>query len=60
MNHFLWKVADWFPKYKGGGRFICASTVFLLVSQVIRTFRLKDCLIILRAVTYVVRGRIRS
>ena len=60
MNHFLWKVVDWFPKYKGGGRFICASTVFLLDSQVIGTFRLKDCLIILRAVTYVVRGRIRS
>ena len=28
MIHFLWKVGDWFPKWKGGGRFICASTVF--------------------------------
>ena len=25
---FLWKVGDWFPKWKGGGRFICASTAF--------------------------------
>ena len=28
MIHFYWKVGDWFPKWKGGGRFICASTVF--------------------------------
>ena len=33
---------------------------FLLDNQVIRIFRLKDCLIILRAVTYVVRGRMLS
>ena len=33
---------------------------FLLDSQVIRIFHLKDHLIILRAVTYVIRGRMCS
>ena len=28
MIHFLWKVGDWFPKWNGGGRFICTTTVF--------------------------------
>ena len=28
MIHFLWKVSNWFPKWKGGRRFICTSTVF--------------------------------
>ena len=28
MIHILWKVDDWFPEWKGRGRFICASTVF--------------------------------
>ena len=26
---FLWKVGDWFSKWKGGKRFTYASTVFL-------------------------------
>ena len=25
---FLWEVGDWFPKWKGGRRFTCASTIF--------------------------------
>ena len=28
MIHLLWKVSDWFPKWRGGRRFICASIVF--------------------------------
>ena len=57
MVHFLWKVGDWFPKWKGrGASFVCQS-FFLLDSQVIRIFCLKDRLIILRTVTYVIRGR---
>ena len=28
MIHFLWEVGDWFPKWKGGRCFTCASTVF--------------------------------
>ena len=28
MIHFLWKVSDWFPKWKGGRRFTCASSDF--------------------------------
>ena len=39
-----------------GALFAC-QPFFLLGSQVIRIFRLKDRLIILRAVTYVIRGR---
>ena len=26
--HLLWEVGDWFPKWKGGRRVSCASTVF--------------------------------
>ena len=63
MVHFLWKVGDWFSKWKGGGgggrgaSFTRHGLFFLLDSQVIRIFRLKNRLIILRAVTYVIRGR---
>ena len=57
MVHFLWKVGDWFPKWKGGGASFALQPFFLLDSQVIRIFRLKNRLIILRAVTYVIRGR---
>ena len=42
------------------GASIARQSFFLLDSQVIRIFRLKDRLIILKAVTYVVRGKIRS
>ena len=28
MIYFLWKVGDWFLKWKGGVHFTCASTVF--------------------------------
>ena len=28
MIHFLWKVGDWFPKWKGSRRFTCTSTIF--------------------------------
>ena len=55
MVHFLWKVGDWFPKWKGGGASFAPQP--LLDSQVTRIFCLKNCLIILRAVTYVIRGR---
>ena len=67
MVHFLWKVGDRFPKWKGegggggggggGGTSFVRQPFFLLDSQVIRIFRLKNRLIILRAVTYVIRGR---
>ena len=36
------------------------QSFFLLDRQVIRIFHLKNCLIILRAVTYVIRGRMCS
>ena len=57
MIHFLWKVGDWFLKWKGGGTSLARQPFFLLDSQVIRIFRLKDRLIILRVVTYVIHGR---
>ena len=66
MVHFLWKVGDWFPKWNwggggggggGGALHFLVSRFFLLNNQVIRIFRLKNCYIILRAVTYVIRGR---
>ena len=43
---------------KGGGTsFACQGLFFLLDSHVIRIFRLKNRLIILRAVTYMIHGR---
>ena len=61
MIHFLWKVGDWFAKWKGGGgggaSFARHGLFFLLDSQVIRIFRLKNRLITLRAVMYVIHGR---
>ena len=54
MVHFLWKVGHWFAKWKEGGG---GGLFFLLDSQVIRIFRLKNRLIILSAVTYVIRGK---
>ena len=62
MIHFLWKVGDWFAKWKrggggGGALFARHGMFFLLDSQVIRIFHIKNCLIVLRAVTYVIRGR---
>ena len=65
MVHFLWEVGDWFTKWKeggggGGGGGGCYSFAhqlfFLLDSQVIRIFCLKNNLNILRAVTYVIHG----
>ena len=56
----LWKVGDWFSKWKGGGASFARQPFFLLGSQVIRIFRLKNRLIILRAVTYVIRERMCS
>ena len=41
----------------GGASFARQGLFFLLDSQVIRIFRLKNRLIILRVVTYVIRGR---
>ena len=41
----------------GGGASFARQPFFLLDSQVIRIFRLNNCLIILKAVTYVIRGR---
>ena len=41
---------------EGDASFAC-QLFFLLDSQVIRIFRLKNRMIILRAVTYVIRGR---
>ena len=58
MVHFLWKVGDWFQKWKREGASYARQPFFLLDIQVIRIFRLKNRLITLRAVTYVVRGRI--
>ena len=46
--------------FRGGGAgtlFARHGLFFLLDSQVIRIFHLKNRLIILRAVTYVIRGR---
>ena len=43
----------------GGASFAC-QPFFLLDSQVIRSFRFKNRLIILRAITYVIRGRMCS
>ena len=60
MIHFLWKVGDWFPKWKGGGASFARQPFFLLDSQVIRIFCFMNRLIILRAVTYVIRGRMCS
>ena len=57
MIHFLGKVGDWFPKWKGGGASFTRQPFFLLDSQVIRIFRLKNRLIILRMVTYMICGR---
>ena len=57
MVHFLWKVGDWFLKWKGGGASFARYPFFLLDSQVIRIFCLKNRLIILRTVTYMIRGR---
>ena len=37
--------------------FICRSTVFILDNQVVRIFRLKNRLIILRTVTYVIHEK---
>ena len=58
MVHFLWKVGDWFAKWKegrggggggggGGAAFTCQGLFFILDSQVIQIFRLNR-LIILR------------
>ena len=60
--YFLWKMGDWFAKWKRGGGGGFASFArhhlsFLLDSQVIRIFRLNNRLIILRAVTYLICGR---
>ena len=57
MVHFLWKVGDWFSKWKGRNASFARQSVFLLDSQVIRIFHLKNRLIILRTVTYVICGR---
>ena len=58
MVNFLWKVGDWFAKWKGGALdFLVRACSSFLDNQVIRIFRLKNRLIILRAVTYVIRGR---
>ena len=57
MVNFLWKVGDWFVKFEGGALFACQGPFFFLDSQVIRIFRLNNRLIILRAVTYVIHGR---
>ena len=57
MVHFLWKVSDWFLKWKGGGASFARRPFFLLDSQVVRIFRLKNRLIILRVVMYVICGR---
>ena len=60
MIHFLWEVGDWFLKWKEAGASLALQSFFLLDNQVVRVFRLKDRLIILRAVTYEVCGRICS
>ena len=62
-------MGDWFPKWKplggggGGGGGVWATSFtrqpfVLLDSQVIRIFCLKNHLIILRAVAYVIRGMV--
>ena len=53
----LWKVSDWFPNGREEGASFASQPFFLLDNLVIRTFRLKDRLIIQRAVMYVVYGR---
>ena len=60
MVHFLWKVGDCISKWKGGGVSFARQSFFLLDRQVIRIFRLKNRLIILRAITYVIRERMCS
>ena len=46
-------------KREGGSAFFVRQGLFFLLdSQVIRIFRLKNRLIILRVVTYVIHGRI--
>ena len=50
-------MGDWFPKRGGGGRGASFARQPLLDSQVIRIFRFKNRLIILRAVSYVIHGR---
>ena len=57
MIHFLWKVGDWFAKWERGTLFERQGLFFLLDNQFIRIFLLKNRLIILRAVTYVIHGR---
>ena len=59
-------MGDWFPKLKGGGgggggggASFARKPFFLLNSQVIRIFRFKNRSIILRAVTYVIHGKMR-
>ena len=47
-----------FRNGRGGGASFAHYPFFLLDSQVIRIFSLKNRLIILRAVSYVIRGRI--
>ena len=54
---FLWKVSDWFSKWKGGDASFACQSFFILDSQVIQIFRLKNRLITLRAVTYMVREK---
>ena len=63
MIHFLFFYGKWVIGFRNGreeGASFAHQPFFLLDSQVIRTFCLKDCLIILRTVIYVVHGRIRS
>ena len=60
MIHFYGKWVIGFRNGREEGASFVRQPFFLLDSQVIRTFRLKNRLIILRAVTYVVHGRIRS
>ena len=60
MIHFLWKVSDWFQKWKEIDVSFARQPFFLLDSQVILIFRLKNRLIILRMVTYVIHGRMCS
>ena len=58
MVNFLWKVGDWFAKWKGGALdLLVGACSSILDNQVIRIYRLKNRLINLRAVTYVIRGR---
>ena len=50
----------WFPKWKGGQRVSWLQLFFLLGNQDVRVFRLKDWLIFLGVVSYVVCERICS